>query len=375
LPHIHAIAVAPERPGALYLATHDGLFLATPDGEAQRISQGRDDLMSLARDPAAPEVLYASGHPLGGGNLGLVQSRDGGRSWSRVSPGGERPVDFHALVVSPADPRVLYGHFESVHVTRNAGRSWTRQPRVPAKVYALAASARDPEVVYAATQAGLLSSADGGRRWQTVSDSPNPASMVHITPEGTMYAFVVGMGLIQAREPPATWTSVYNRFGEQALMQFAIDAKDPRRLYALNQFGRLLASRDAGASWHPFAAQRGPETPAELRGEKLYQSHCEQCHGLRGVGETHSDETLNNPRYVRAPALDDSTHAWHHSDDDLVKTILQGSPRTPRMRGFGDLLREQDAREIVAYMKSLWGRRALACQGALHMDRDCLANN
>ncbi len=136
-----------------------------------------------------------------------------------------------------------------------------------------------------------------------------------------------------------------------------------------------MSSSDAGASWADYAGDRGPDSPTELRGEKLYQTHCQECHGLRGVGENHSDQTLYNRRYVRAPALDDSTHAWHHTDDNLVQTILEGSTREPRMRGFKDVLQERDARAIVAYMKSLWGARALACQGPLHMDRECLARN
>jgi mono/diheme cytochrome c family protein len=93
------------------------------------------------------------------------------------------------------------------------------------------------------------------------------------------------------------------------------------------------------------------------------------------VGENHSHQTLFNPRYIRAPALDDSTHAWHHTDDDLVKTILEGSSREPRMQAFKGVLGESDARDIVTYMKGLWGRRALACQGPKHMDRECLASN
>jgi mono/diheme cytochrome c family protein len=108
-----------------------------------------------------------------------------------------------------------------------------------------------------------------------------------------------------------------------------------------------------------------------LRGETLYQVNCQSCHGLRGVGENHSPRTLRDRRYRRAPALDDSTHAWHHNDDALVKTILEGSPREPRMAAFKDVLAREDAVDIVAYMKSLWGPRALACQGARHMAKEC----
>jgi mono/diheme cytochrome c family protein len=375
LSHIHGIAPNPERAGTLFLATHEGLFLASEDRTAVRISESRDDLMSLAAHPEEPAVLYASGHPSGGGNLGLVRTEDGGRSWRQVSPVADPPVDFHQLTVSPADPEVIYGYYRVLFASSDGGQTWTELRRIPSNVFGLAAGAGDPNVLYAATGTGLLLSADGGRRWETLSDRPNLASVVHVGPDGTVRAHVLGMGLLESRDPSAGWKSVYGQFGQQVLRQLAAEPGDSQRLYALNQFGRLLTSRDGGASWHAFGGDRGPTSPAGQRGEKLFRTHCQQCHGLRGVGENHSEQTLFNPRYIRAPALDDSTHAWHHSDDSLVKTILEGSSREPRMRAFKDVLDESDARDIVTYMKSLWGHRALACQGPKHMDRECLANN
>ena len=375
LSHIHGIAPHPERAGSLYLATHEGLFLASEDRTAVRVSESRYDLMSLAVHPKEPAVLYASGHPVGGGNLGLVRSRDGGRSWQQISPVAEPPVDFHELTVSPADPNVLYGYFGILFASTDGGETWTEVKRIPSSVFGLAAAAGDPKVLYAATRSGLLLSVDGGRRWETLSDKSNPATAVHVGPDGTVRAHVIGRGLIESRDGGAGWKSVYQQFGEQMLRQLAAAPGEPRRLYALNQFGRLLTSPDGGASWHAFGGDRGPTTPAGGSGEKLFQTHCQECHGLRGVGENHSEQTLFNSRYIRAPALDDSTHAWHHTDDQLVETILEGSSREPRMRAFKDVLSESEARDIVTYMKSLWGRRALACQGPKHMDRECLANN
>jgi hypothetical protein len=34
---------------------------------------------------------------------------------------------------------------------------------------------------------------------------------------------------------------------------------------------------------------------------------------------------------------------------------------------FKELVTENEARSLVAYIKSLWGFRSLACQGARHM--------
>jgi len=110
-----------------------------------------------------------------------------------------------------------------------------------------------------------------------------------------------------------------------------------------------------------------PDRQAALRGAKLYQRYCQSCHGKRGVGETVYPWNLGKPGYFPAPALDDSQHAWHHSDDDLDKFILQGSPRTPRMPAWKNVLSEKNVRDIIAYFKSLWGPRAIECQGPKHM--------
>ena len=110
-----------------------------------------------------------------------------------------------------------------------------------------------------------------------------------------------------------------------------------------------------------------PNPQAAVRGAKLYKQYCQSCHGERGVGEVVYPWNLGKPGYFPAPALDDSQHAWHHSDEDLVQFILHGSPRTPRMPAWGRVLTEKKAEDIVAYMKSLWGPRAIECQGPKHM--------
>ena len=84
LDHIHGLAVDPDRSSRLYLATHSGLFLAAPNGMARRVGASKDDLMSFAVNPENPNVFYASGHPPGGGNLGLLVSRDRGWTWRRL---------------------------------------------------------------------------------------------------------------------------------------------------------------------------------------------------------------------------------------------------------------------------------------------------
>ena len=159
-----------------------------------------------------------------------------------------------------------------------------------------------------------------------------------------------------------------NNLGSQVLTQLSGASGDPARLLGMNQFGRIITSDDGGKSWHRLPTDYRPLSEAGKRGRKLFSERCQSCHGVDGVGETYTLKSLTDRNYISAPALDDSAHAWHHTDDALVKTILDGSPRTEKMRAWRkEGITESDARDLVAYMKSLWGQRALDCQGPKHM--------
>ena len=57
-------------------------------------SDANHDFMGFVVHPTAPNQIYGSGHPVGGGNLGFIASTDGGKTWRQLSPGVKGPVDF-----------------------------------------------------------------------------------------------------------------------------------------------------------------------------------------------------------------------------------------------------------------------------------------
>ncbi len=181
--HVHGVGRDPAD-GALYLATHDGLFRRT-DTTWQRVSPVID-LMGFA--VAGPGRFYASGHPGIGVDfpqpVGLIESRDAGRSWVVRSRGGQS--DFHTLTWSP---KGLLGADDVLRATTD-GVTWrdlalAEQPR------AVAASP-DGAKVLATTANGLRASADYGSTWAPVPNSPllllvawaDPKTVVGVTPEG-----------------------------------------------------------------------------------------------------------------------------------------------------------------------------------------------
>ncbi|WP_177418301.1 c-type cytochrome [endosymbiont of Lamellibrachia barhami] len=236
------------------------------------------------------------------------------------------------------------------------------------KAKGVAWHAGTPLQLHVATDKGLYVSRDKGLSWNLSYPFRLPATMISETTDSTLYAFVVGKGLLRMRGSESMWTPVNNKFGAQVLTQLSVTANDPNSLIGLNQYGKIIVSSDGGVNWHRPGGSNKSLTESGRQGQKLFTDHCQSCHGVDGVGETYTLEALTNKNYVMAPALDESAHAWHHTDEALVKTILDGSQRTERMVAWKTKgLDEKDAKDLVVYIKSLWDKRALECQGPKHM--------
>src|SRR5215218_11172077 len=161
--HVHGLGINP-RDGALFAATHTGLF-AIGDGTATRVTERLQDTMGFT--VVGPDHFLGSGHPdfrdtqlYQPGRrplLGLIESRDAGRTWQPLSLLGE--ADFHALQVAH---RRVYGYDATggQFMVTSDRRHW--QVRSKLELTSFAVSPTDPELVVAATERGLARSRDGG---------------------------------------------------------------------------------------------------------------------------------------------------------------------------------------------------------------------
>lgn len=202
--HIHGMHVDVET-GKVLLATHDGLYDVSTK-PATRIGPGID-LMGFT--VATDGTLYASGHPGPGVDLpnpvGLIESIDGGRTWTPLSRSGQS--DFHALA---ATHEGIIG-FDGQLLTNQGGSSWKlAEDQVPA--YHLAATT-DGHVALATTEAGLMRSSDHGNSWDRVPGAPllmltavSGNQAAGITPDGTLYTS--GDGGLQWQKRLATTKEV-----------------------------------------------------------------------------------------------------------------------------------------------------------------------
>jgi photosystem II stability/assembly factor-like uncharacterized protein len=255
--HFHGLAVDPADGSRLLLANHNGLFSVAPDGSVRQVSSGTEDFMGFSPHPSDGVTLYSSGHPPAGGNLGFRVSTDGGRTWTRLSPGAAGIADFHSMTVSPADPKTIYGSYGGLQVSRDGGASWSMVGPGPEGTLDLAASAIDADLLYAGTSVGLMRSADAGKSWEAAHPAIDPVPMVAVAGDGTIYAYVLGTGLVRAEEPDLDWRTVGAGLDGRIIVHLAIDFADPRRLFAVavdasGHDPAILASADRGESWTEF---------------------------------------------------------------------------------------------------------------------------
>jgi hypothetical protein len=250
--HIHGIAFDTTEPGYVFLATHHGLFRAGEEGLATQVSADTNDYMGFSPDPANAGRLLASGHPAGGGNMGVIVSEDGGATWTRLSTGVGGPVDFHAMTVSRADPKTIYGFYGGIQVSRDGGATWAVAGPGPERVIDLAASPTEADALYAGTVGGLMQSSDAGKTWVLVGPANVATSMVEATGDGSLYAFFAGAGLFKLSPADGTWSELANDFGESYILHLAADPSDPAHLVAVTEASAIIESTDGGSKWAPF---------------------------------------------------------------------------------------------------------------------------
>jgi len=282
--HIHGLAFDRREPGALLVATHTGLVRIRPGANPEWVGANRFDLMGFTALSGDPGTLYASGHPdlvtyrrEGHGNLGLLLSRDGGRTWEGVALKGQ--TDFHALTYSPGGGGELFGWSVAgqTGLHRISTKTWAAE-RLPAQglkdVLVLAASHDLPRRVLAGTQAGLLLSEDRGMTWRPLAGIPRdaPVTAVAYSPaeKRRVYVYVVraGYGLMRSDDAGVTWRPT----------ELAAKPDEPVIAIALGPGGKVAVattaasvsvSDDGGRSWRPVLDRgRGPKRAQTMQKEK-----------------------------------------------------------------------------------------------------------
>jgi len=254
--HGHGLAVDVQDPNKLYIATHHGLLVLMNDKDLYRAGKSTDDFMGFTAHPADANVLFSSGHPSLGGNIGFQKSDDGGITWKKISDGVDGPVDFHAMAVSSVNPNLIYGWSGgNLQRSTDQGKNWEIVNRDLQPIY-LAADSQDENVVYAAATdgQGVVVSRDQGATWTPLSPELQGGfvSVVAIHPQDskTLLTFSEKLGgLGKSADAGKTWKKVSEGFNGEIVLHISFSRTDPSIVYALTQENGLYKSADVGDTW------------------------------------------------------------------------------------------------------------------------------
>ena len=243
--HVHGLGINPAD-GALFVATHTGLFRAA-EGErrAERVAGRFQDTMGFT--VVGPDRFLGSGHPDLREDLpsflGLIESRDAGKTWKSISLLGKR--DFHVL---EATGNRIYG-FGSDMQTREAtllvsgdgGRSWDERTP-PEGLLSLAIDPDDRDHIVVSGERGLYMSTDGGHGWRPVDGD---SALLAWPARGRLLAASANGTVSRSADGGRTWENVGEVWGQPA----AFESVSAEELYVALHDGTVRRSSDGGRTW------------------------------------------------------------------------------------------------------------------------------
>ena len=262
----HVISEDPVAPDTIYAGTTLGLFKSADTGKTWRHLTS-EQVNWMVFDPAEPRTLYLASE-----YAGIQKSLDSGEAFHPVNAGFAN----HSLTqITGAGPRVYAssayeGRFGGVFTSDDGGLHWTLRSNEEAlagrSLNSLAVSPGHVEQVFAASEEGVVKSADGGKTWTRLLAQPRPAvrpgvraetklrvHTLRIVTQGKTTLLLVGTdsGLFRSVNAGVTWEQIKaSGIAGVPVLAIYVPAKGAARL-AVETRGGLFVSDDAAVTWHP----------------------------------------------------------------------------------------------------------------------------
>jgi photosystem II stability/assembly factor-like uncharacterized protein len=301
---VNAMAFDPSHPKSMYLAMeYDGVAKSDDEGATIRpIDNGFVDRNISAVTLSGSKLIAIDSQK--GDTTGVFVSSDRGESWSPLEPRGLGGVHLHAITGVPGEERILLAATSrQMYKSTDAGVTWKalpvrlivppspdtskttakaetpqsvtrtqrgkQKPRAkssrpvkprtiikevsPSEVsalYSLKSGTRN--LLFAATDLGLLRSGDAGEHWMLADLTGSTA--VHAlflapVPDGRLIARAAG-GLYESKDFGDHWNQLFFPLSMTEVNDVAIPAEQNAPLLVATLTG-LYSSPDNGATWYP----------------------------------------------------------------------------------------------------------------------------
>ena len=236
---VHSLAFEPGSTARLLFGHHEGVLESADGGRTWSALAVNADAMGMR--PGTDRSIVIAGHDV------LVASADGGRTWAPIQ--ADLPnIDIHAFARDPRDPSRMWAYLAEggVYETVNSGTHWT-------KVY----DGHIPFMTAVDTDAGVellgiepftrfVRSADGGRSWRAISEpEAYPTNSIAATPDGRIVVLGTANALLRSEDGGASWAQI-----PFPGSPFAIALASHGRTIALvTQSTDFYRSEDGGRTW------------------------------------------------------------------------------------------------------------------------------
>ncbi|MGN6789701.1 MAG: VPS10 domain-containing protein [Rhodanobacteraceae bacterium] len=277
-----AVTIAPSNPKIVYAfveSPHSALFRSDDSGKTWSRRDNSQNMVwrpfyfaNLIVDPTNPDRLFKP-------DLTLIQSTDGGRTFSQV--GGGAHGDFHDLWIDPTDPKyVIAGDDGGLWYSHDGGNKWWKADNLPiSQFYHVSVDNDDPYHVYG----GLQDNSDwvgdseypGGitnSRWENMFGGdgfwmfPDPSDKNYIYAE-SQGGFVARINRhthqMQFIQPQAGYKEKLRWNWNTPI---ALSPHDPDALYIGAQF--LFKSTDHGKTWQRISPDLTTNNPEQQKQEE-----------------------------------------------------------------------------------------------------------
>ncbi|WP_367318643.1 F510_1955 family glycosylhydrolase [Streptomyces sp. HUAS ZL42] len=240
LSHVHGLGVDPAD-GRVYVATHQGLYTVARGQKPKLVGDRKDDFMGFT--VTGEKTFIASGHGAPGtdrpGNVGLIETKDAGRTWTSRSLSGE--ADFHSLDSARG---TVYG-YEGGRIRISTDlKNWDDGATLEALDLAVSPAG---DKLLATTAKGVVTSTDGGR---TFSDGSGQVQAFLSWPaEKSLFGIDTSGKLSSSMDGGTTWKQLTTVPGGRPQALTAVDAD---HILAATMTG-VYESRDGGKTFAQLA--------------------------------------------------------------------------------------------------------------------------
>lgn len=231
--------------GTVYAGTDSGIFARAP--KATKWNRRATVLDGRQVEPRVTDLLaLAPGRLLAATSMGLIESADGGVTWTRADLGQRNAV--YALAGSPDDRDwVMAATPSGFYRSEDGGVTWDRVSIALRGVtpHTLAVKSSDGRVLFITTTGGLFRSDDQGTTWRRVAGGlpHSDLSGLAIHPDGrTMYASDFNWGgIFRSADGGVTWERMESAgLPSDRVWTLGLDPQAPERVFASSAHGLHL---------------------------------------------------------------------------------------------------------------------------------------